>query len=35
VEQLGDIAWPLRLARMLGVADAALYDPLVHGTRLA
>lgn len=35
VEQLGDIAWPLSIARMLGVDDAALYDPLVHGTRLA
>ncbi|MDZ7631370.1 MAG: hypothetical protein U5K74_08495 [Gemmatimonadaceae bacterium] len=33
VEQIGNLAWPLALTRSLGVADDALYDPLVHGTR--
>lgn len=32
-EQIGDLEWPLALARSLGVADADLYDPLAHGTR--
>jgi len=32
-EQVGNLAWPLELTRSLGVADSALYDPLVHGTR--
>jgi histidinol phosphatase-like PHP family hydrolase len=32
-EQVGNLAWPLELTRSLGVADDALYDPLVHGTR--
>lgn len=32
-EQVADVAWPLALARGLGVHDAALYDPLVHGSR--
>jgi histidinol phosphatase-like PHP family hydrolase len=31
--QVGDLAWPLSLTRSLGVADSALYDPEVHGTR--
>jgi histidinol phosphatase-like PHP family hydrolase len=31
--QVGDIVWPLALARHLGVPDEALYDPLVHGRR--
>jgi histidinol phosphatase-like PHP family hydrolase len=31
-EQVGDIAWPLALARKLGVRDEELYDPLVHGS---
>ena len=33
-EQIGNLAWPLEVTRALGVSDAALYDPLVHGTRL-
>jgi histidinol phosphatase-like PHP family hydrolase len=33
LEQLGDLAWPLALARRLGVRDEELYDPLVHGSR--
>ncbi|HET7456726.1 MAG TPA: hypothetical protein VFJ74_03660 [Gemmatimonadaceae bacterium] len=32
-EQVGDIAWPLALARGLGVADEELYDPERHGSR--
>ncbi|HEX2780014.1 MAG TPA: hypothetical protein VHM30_10970 [Gemmatimonadaceae bacterium] len=32
-EQVGDVAWPLSLARAIGVPDDALYDPLVHGRR--
>lgn len=32
-EQIGNLAWPLALTRSLGVADEALYDPRVHGTR--
>ena len=31
--QVGDIAWPLALARALGVRDEELYDPWVHGRR--
>ena len=31
--QVGDLAWPLALTRSLGVADSALYDPVVHGAR--
>ncbi|MCC7054034.1 MAG: hypothetical protein IT355_12290 [Gemmatimonadaceae bacterium] len=31
--QVGNIEWPLALTRALGVADADLYDPAVHGTR--
>ena len=32
-DQIGNLVWPLALTRSLGVADDALYDPLVHGTR--
>lgn len=32
-EQIGNLEWPLALTRSLGVPDAALYDPLAHGTR--
>ena len=32
-EQVGDIAFSLALTRSLGVADADLYDPAVHGRR--
>ena len=32
-EQVGNLEWPLALTRSLGVPDAALYDPLAHGTR--
>jgi histidinol phosphatase-like PHP family hydrolase len=32
-EQVADVAWPLSFARSLGVADAQLYDPFVHGRR--
>ena len=32
-EQVADVAWPLELARSLGVRDADLYDPYVHGSR--
>ncbi|HEX8851680.1 MAG TPA: hypothetical protein VF761_19285 [Gemmatimonadaceae bacterium] len=33
-QQVGDVAWPLALARRTGVRDDDLYDPLVHGSRL-
>lgn len=32
-EQVADVEWPLELARRLGVADEALYDPTRHGAR--
>ena len=32
-EQVGDVAWPLAVARHLGARDEDLYDPLVHGSR--
>jgi histidinol phosphatase-like PHP family hydrolase len=32
-EQVADLAWPLALARRVGVPDEALYDPWVHGRR--
>jgi len=32
-EQVADIAYPLSLARALGVPDEELYDPLRHGSR--
>ena len=34
-EQVGDLAWPLSVARALGVRDEDLYDPAVHGRRRA
>ncbi|GAC1656343.1 MAG: hypothetical protein NVS4B3_22050 [Gemmatimonadaceae bacterium] len=30
-EQVGDVAWPLSVAREVGIADGDLYDPLIHG----
>ncbi len=33
-DQIGNLEWPLQVTRSLGVPDDALYDPLVHGTRL-
>jgi histidinol phosphatase-like PHP family hydrolase len=32
-KQVGDIAWPLSVARTLGVQDHALYDPVAHGSK--
>jgi histidinol phosphatase-like PHP family hydrolase len=32
-EQVADVAFPLAFARRLGVNDADLYDPAVHGSR--
>jgi histidinol phosphatase-like PHP family hydrolase len=32
-EQVADVAWPLALARSLGVKDEELYDPTRHGSR--
>jgi histidinol phosphatase-like PHP family hydrolase len=32
-DQVGDLSFPLALARQLGVRDDALYDPFVHGSR--
>jgi histidinol phosphatase-like PHP family hydrolase len=32
-EQVANIVRPLALARKLGVADEALYDPLRHGSK--
>lgn len=32
-EQVANVAWPLALARLVGVADTELYDPTVHGSR--
>lgn len=32
--QIADVAWPLALARSLGVADSELYDPLRHGSKI-
>jgi histidinol phosphatase-like PHP family hydrolase len=34
-EQVGDLAFPLELARRVGVKDEELYDPAVHGSRTA
>jgi histidinol phosphatase-like PHP family hydrolase len=31
--QVADVAWPLALARSLGVRDEELYDPFSHGRR--
>lgn len=33
LDQVGDVAWPLALARDLGVRDEDLYDPARHGSR--
>jgi histidinol phosphatase-like PHP family hydrolase len=33
VEGVGDILWPLALARGIGVRDEDLYDPFRHGSR--
>jgi histidinol phosphatase-like PHP family hydrolase len=32
-DQVGDVAWPLAVARACGARDADLYDPLAHGRR--
>lgn len=32
-QAVGDIAWPLALARSIGVPEEALYDPFRHGSR--
>jgi len=32
-EQIADLAWPLALARTVGVRDEDLYDPQRHGSR--
>lgn len=32
-EQVANIAWPLEMTRGVGVRDADLYDPSVHGSR--
>jgi histidinol phosphatase-like PHP family hydrolase len=32
-QQVADVAWPLALARSLGVPDEELYDPTRHGSR--
>ena len=32
-EQVGDLAFPLALARRVGVREAELYDPYAHGSR--
>ena len=33
LEQVADIAWPLAVARALGVKDDELYDPALHGSK--
>jgi histidinol phosphatase-like PHP family hydrolase len=33
-EQVGDVAWPLAVARYVGARDGDLYDPAVHGSRV-
>jgi histidinol phosphatase-like PHP family hydrolase len=32
-EQVANLEWPLALTRRLGVPDADLYDPTIHGSR--
>ena len=32
-QQVADVAFPLAMARSIGVRDADLYDPLVHGSK--
>jgi histidinol phosphatase-like PHP family hydrolase len=31
--QVGDLAFPLQLAKLVGADESALFDPFVHGTR--
>ena len=31
--QVGDLAFPLEMARLVGARESALFDPFVHGTR--
>ena len=33
-EQVGDVVWPLALARHVGARDEELYDPRAHGARI-
>jgi histidinol phosphatase-like PHP family hydrolase len=33
IEQVSDLAYPLSVARAIGVADDELYDPTRHGSR--
>jgi len=33
MEAVGDVAWPLAMARACGVPDEELYDPFWHGSR--
>jgi hypothetical protein len=33
LEQVANVAAPLAMARRVGVADEALYDPARHGSR--
>jgi histidinol phosphatase-like PHP family hydrolase len=33
--QVGDLDFPLEMAKRVGAAESALYDPYVHGTRAA
>jgi histidinol phosphatase-like PHP family hydrolase len=32
-DQVANLTWPLAMTRRLGVPDAELYDPVVHGSR--
>jgi histidinol phosphatase-like PHP family hydrolase len=32
-DQVGDLAFPLEMARLVGAEESALFDPFVHGTR--
>jgi histidinol phosphatase-like PHP family hydrolase len=34
-EQVGDLAFPLEMARRVGAEESTLFDPFVHGTRAA
>jgi histidinol phosphatase-like PHP family hydrolase len=33
--QVGDLAFPLEMAKRVGAGESALFDPFVHGTRAA
>jgi histidinol phosphatase-like PHP family hydrolase len=33
--QVGDLAFPLEMARRVGAEESTLFDPFVHGTRAA